>query len=201
MNTHSRLALIVYGCFALSWPLCLVGCRSQQPDTTPSPKTDNGYTSWASQAPKKSESIPGIDFATVDWGTWNDGLLFAVWVDRDPKPVASSGRGITGSKTGPGLWDAKYRVWCDPPKVNVECDSTDGTSGSLTVNGGQRLDLSQGRLFLVSTAGGEVRVKQLNRDGLSAKQGAQDTPPECFVKLKDDPEVKAFFAKSAGNPK
>lgn len=57
---------------------------------------------------------------------------------------------------------------------------------------GKSYDLAQGALFLVHSPSGEV--KQLNREGLSAKPGIQDAPPDVFTKLNVDPEVKAFFA-------
>jgi hypothetical protein len=199
MEAFSCVTLAVGGRAAIIFLLCFSGCKSQQPDLTPGPNYENGYTFWESQAARKDESIPGIDFAAIDWGNWNDDLLFAVWVDR--KQVGMSyGRSVVGTKTGPGRGEATYSVSCGQPDVRVECRSTDGTTGALTVNG-QRYDLSQGRLFLVSIAGGAVRVKQLNRDGLIAKAGPQDDPPECFVKLKDDQEVRTFFGKDAGKPK
>src|SRR3954449_6099124 len=94
----------------LAWAV-IAGCRGQQPDTTPVPTTDTGYTSWAPPAGANGEPVPGLDFATVDWGTWGDDLVFAVWTDRDPRRVASSGRGIVGEKPAPGQWEATYRVW------------------------------------------------------------------------------------------
>jgi hypothetical protein len=36
----------------------------------------------------------------------------------------------------------------------------------------------------------------LKRDGLSAKPGPNDEAPECFTKLKADPEITAFFGDS-----
>jgi hypothetical protein len=199
MKVSSCVAFAVGGCAAISLLLALSGCNSQQPDTTPLPNCQTGYAVWMSQAPKKDEFIPGIDFGAIDWGNWNDKLLFAVWVDRKDVGM-NNGRGVVPQKTGPGRAEATYTVTCSPPDVKVECYSTDGTSGSVTVNG-QRHDVSQGRLFLVSIAGGEVRVKQLSRDGLSAPNGPADNPPECFVKLKDDPEVRTFFGKGAGKSK
>ena len=140
---------------------------------------------------RRKGCCPGDRFATLNWGLWNDHLVFAVWVDRIPK--GNYGTSMPGTKLDTGHWDQKYSVYFrDPPAVEVECRTTDGKGGSVTVNG-KSYDSAQGAIFLVHSSSGEV--KQLNRDGLSAKPGVQDNPPDVFLKLKADPEVKAFFAR------
>src|SRR5206468_2023426 len=117
------------------------------------------------------EAVRGIDVGMIEWGLWNDDLVFAVWLDRAGGlgsaggHVGSFGRNITLANADGGGREVSYQVRAEAPDVKVECKTTDGKSGTVTVNGGKPYDLSAGRLFVISAASGTVRVKQLNRDG------------------------------------
>ncbi len=165
---------------------------SGQPDAALLPSVDQGSAFWGDSNPDP-KLAPGIDFASVRWWNWNDDIVFAVWVDR---PRLDGNHGFERLTDRPTeIW----RYWLDPQGINLECLTTDGKAASLTVKN-ERFDLSQGRLILISTVGGQVRVKQLTRDNLNLKAGHGREPPESLVKLRDDAEVRAFFgaARNAG---
>jgi hypothetical protein len=205
MFKHSRA---VFGVVALCGLADLAGCTSKAlpPPPAPGPRFDNGYTSWAADS-SKADQVRGIDFGMVEWALWNDDVVFAVWVDKPGAigasggHVGSFGRNITPAKTEGGGWQVSYQVLVESPAAVVECKTTDGKTGTVTVNRGQSYDLAAGRLFLLSTAGGSVKLKQLSREGLTGKPGAVGNPPEVYVKLRDDADIRAFYAKGGEKEK
>jgi hypothetical protein len=170
--------------------ILLAGCESPRPTTgrtfDPSP-VHHGFTDWGPPPGAEKGSVPGTDFATVHHVTWKRSIVFAIWVDLPP----SRSWGYAPVVDGQTGW------FHDPPFPKVEYDfrMRPEAVSQVTING-QRFGLDQGWLFLVSVRGGAVRVKQLNRDVLSAP-----TPhgrPEVFAALKADPEVVGFFARTKG---
>src|SRR5262245_24027808 len=95
MIKHSRFAA-----FALA--VCLLagiaGCNTSKPlPAAPlGPRYENGYTIWNADESVKGEPVRGMDLGTIEWGLWNDDLVFAVWLDRDT-PAKSTMGGNTGS--------------------------------------------------------------------------------------------------------
>lgn len=128
--------------------------------------------------------LPGIDYAAVTYYLWNEHLVFALWADNDNNDGYRefSAEHLEGN--------IKFRD--DRPMIKFDCSTRDGKSGSLTVHD-QNFDLSEGSLILVSTSGGEVRLKQLKREGLATV--LSNGKREGFEKLKTDPEITKFFAK------
>jgi hypothetical protein len=103
---------------------------------------------------------------------------------REPKSHGDGGRdsaecsGYIGSNNG--------------RKVEFHCRTKDGKSGPVQIHDAT-YDLANGGLFLVSTTGDEVRVKQLKRDMRSQKFDQESLA--AFGK--GDAEVVEFFAKKA----
>ena len=80
----------------------------------------------------------------------------------------------------------------DGQQVTWEWDTRDGRTGTVTINGAKS-DPAAGQVFLISTRGGRVHVRQVARDlsGLQA-EGAS------FVALADgDPEIARFVAAAS----
>jgi hypothetical protein len=80
----------------------------------------------------------------------------------------------------------------DGRQVTWEWATRDGRTGAVTINGA-KYDPAAGRVFLVSTRGGQVQVRQVPRDlsGLQAEQ-------EGFLALVDsDPEIARFVAAAS----
>lgn len=201
----SRFALYTRraaACAALGWLPALAGCGpNERPPQRQTTYDVNGQdvawgTNWSEwDARKKADAVPGLDFAWVAYWTWNDRLALAVWFDRGHSP---QGKGYWGSG-GRYEFHVDYS-WMSPkpdvrvPAVEVKCSTADGTTGTVTV-GGEQYDLSNGPLFLVSTMGGTLRVKQLRRDLPASSLRGE---PNAFEKLKTDPEVVGFFGPKKG---
>ena len=80
----------------------------------------------------------------------------------------------------------------DGCQVTWEWATRDGRTGTVTINGA-KYDPAAGRVFLVSTRGGQVQVRQVLRD-LSEVQAEQ----ESFLDLADsDPEIAQFVAAAS----
>jgi len=179
--------------------LCLAGCeaKSTRPPVviTPPPASSQavGYTSfsWSSdELPPRPGPVPGIDHASLVLGKMGDGAAYVVWTDLYN---ASGGGGAGGGRgSAPPNHDAvsyHAHLYRDTTRIEVKCKTPDGKTGTLELNG-EKLELADGSLILVSTTGPKIRWKQLQRDTLQM-------PPEreTFEELaKTDPEIKDFFS-------
>src|SRR5579884_3115406 len=77
-------------------------------------------------------------------------------------------------------------------QVMWEWATRDGQTGTVTINGAE-YEPAAGRVFLISTRGGQVQVRQLPRD-LSEVQAEQ----EGFLALADsDPEIARFVVAAS----
>jgi hypothetical protein len=106
---------------------------------TPGPDIEKGWTYWGWWgASKPAKAVPGIDLVSIEDGLWNGDMVFALWIDR--KPLDNHSFGQSGSRP-----EAKwFALLSNPPKVDFECRTTDGTTGLVTVNG-KAFDLADGR--------------------------------------------------------
>jgi hypothetical protein len=78
------------------------------------------------------------------------------------------------------------------PQVSWEWVTRNGQSGTITING-VKYDAAAGRVFLISTRGGQVHVRQILRD-LSAIQAERAS----FLALAaGDPEIARFVAAAS----
>jgi hypothetical protein len=76
--------------------------------------------------------------------------------------------------------------------VTWEWVTRDGEAGTLTING-TKYDTAAGRVFLISTQGGQVHVRQIHLD-LSGLQAERTS----FLALADgDPEIARFVAAAS----
>ena len=80
----------------------------------------------------------------------------------------------------------------DGPEVKWEWITRDGRTGTVTINGAT-YDAAAGRVFLIATRGGQVRVRQLLPD-LSGVQAERAS----FLALVDgNPEIARFVAAAS----
>jgi hypothetical protein len=137
-----------------------------------------GGDDWAG----KGTLVPGIDFCSFAGSSGLDDFVFFAWGDFN------GGAARTESKNKDGLQFHGHLI-NDPEKRHVEFagETKDGKTGHVTIEG-NKYDLADGTLFLVSSRRGYV-VKQLKRD-LTRFQDAD----ELFKELsKSDPDVLDFF--------
>ena len=139
--------------------------------------------SWTSSS---ADAVPGIDKGSVHIMTLKSAarpLTFAVWTDMD---VGSS----VGSE-GKGFYELTQQG-SDGSRLEIRYESPDGEAGTMTIEGVDH-DLSDGALFLISAAGEELRVLQLEYD--------MDEFPTDSSALKtlaeDDQAILEFF--TSGN--
>lgn len=185
-----RFARRVAACVALGSLLIPTACSQQPPPPAPIPSVDAHWSETWLGNPAAGKGTPGIDHAKIHWWKWNDHLALAVWLDRG-EGGGSVGAGGIGK---PGVYEGEFHVRLSGAKdladIDIKCESTDGTTGPIRVNG-ETLDLVQGSLLLVARSGDKLRTKLLNRHNLPVPDEKGD--PKLFEKLKADPEVVAFF--------
>ena len=185
MSPAPSIGQFIRACAALLLFVALGGCQSitSTPSVATGPRVPmSDVAVW--NTPEKADAVPGIDYAAVTYYHWDDRLVFALWVD-----------------TNNNLGDRKYgKFSCEGsidfvdrrPSVKFECKTPDGRSGTLTVDG-RKFELSDGLLILVTTSGGKVRLKQLQREAMVPL--TPSGTPQSFETWKTDPEIAEFFAK------
>lgn len=166
--------------------LLAAGCETSDPKPPPLPpaaEVATQHTAWGFE-PVRAAGVAGIDRGSVLYWTWNDSILFALWIDQNARAQGKA-----------SMVDNKVRfdgAMTDPngaPVVDISGETGDGKTGSVTING-KRYDLANGRLVLYATAGETVHLRQLKRDPLPKPTGGIG-----FSALKADPEVQRFFAR------
>ena len=123
----------------------------------------------------------------VIWGqgaVYRLGTVFAVWSD------GSNGGGGNSNSSGQSMKCQGSLRTRDGRTVEFQCETPDGKTGQATVND-VTYDLEGGNLFLVTTEGDQIKVKQLKRN-LSDLKFDRDSL-QAFGKK--DPDVAEFFAK------
>jgi hypothetical protein len=149
-------------------------------------------------------------------------LCFPPGCTRSPQPRVD-GCGwmvVQGSSAGVVVWKGKVRliVWCDAEGngdfqgstsanrddcraslqladgriVRWSSHITEGKPGEVIING-QRFDLGQGALLLVSSREGDFRITQLQRDLSTIKAHEED----LIRFAASDADLKQFLAKRA----
>ena len=183
MTSHSRsLMATSCGCPILASTLFLLGCGGPSPPRG----SGAGFIAWE----RFGEINPkaGIDKAHANYGVWkDDGLAFLILTDF----VGSSRDRSSGKGTGPEKYKGQHKA-PDGQKVEWQCETADGKTGKMIINGSS-YELSNGSLFLVSTRGGKVEVRQVQRDLLKVKPDQESV--EKLVK--DEADVGSFFAEKA----
>jgi len=184
--THPSRSFIATGCgvIALLGVLCLPGCGGPSPPQG----SGTGWVTW--ERFQEINPKAGIDKAQANLGIWkseSDGLAFLILTDF----VASS----PGRSGGKGKGSEKYEGQQKAPdgqKVEWQCETTDGKTGKMIINGSS-YELSKGSLFLVSTRGGKVEVRQVQRNLLKVKPDQESVEKL----LKEDADAASFFAEKA----
>ncbi len=174
---HDAATQILIGATLLL--VCLAGCR--QPHGVYGVAT--GGSSWTEGV---SDGTPGIDAASVTVITMQsgppEGVPFVVWSDL-PNGGDAHGSGQFRSASYKGSHHAS-----DGRKVAFHAETTDGTSGVITIEG-VRYDLALGALFLVSSRTDPVTVVQLSVDVRDFPQGKD----ELMALAKSDQVIREFF--------
>ncbi|MBI3823261.1 MAG: hypothetical protein HY289_11365 [Planctomycetes bacterium] len=163
----------------------------------PAPETNNGRAQWTNDV---KNARPGIDFAVVQYITWEDRIAFALWTDLGvpngfPNELSSYLRPNHAGSEGRYSGSIQEKQKPGGPVIEFSCATTDGVNGSIKVDG-RAFELANGFVLLVSTADGKVRAKQIKRDPLSVPPvGRPADVVNALDKLKADPEIIAFFAR------
>ena len=130
----------------------------------------------------------GIEKAQASFGIWKaGGLAFLIVTDF----VGSSRDRGSGNGVGPEKYEGQQKAR-DGRKVEYQCETADGKTGTMTINGSS-YELGKGTMFLVSTRGGKVEVRQVKRD-LRKVEPDQESVEKL---LKDAADVASFFAEKA----
>ena len=153
------------------------GCnRGPAPGPVISVGGPTGSATWH-HGPDGGPPIPGIDEGSAYFA----GRLFLIWADAGGVSAGSSG-GPEGF-TADGVLTTQ-----DGRRVPFGCTSPDGKGGQAVIDGTPH-DLAAGRLFLVATGGGKVRVKQFSTD----LSGLRLEAPDFRAFGRGQPEIMAFF--------
>lgn len=174
----------------LGTSLWLGGCGLVKDNTQPPPTPFRGTVEVRTRqigtfSPPREGKLGGVDYALVHYLMWNGRITLLVWTDNESGDYQGTSE-QPRSEGAEGVFD--YALG----KVEVKYRTADGTTGSLNV-AGQELDLAKGWLVLVSTAGGQTRVKQLQRAELKAQPDIKGGNAKDFESLKTDPEVMTFY--------
>jgi hypothetical protein len=168
-----------------------VGCGLREP-AAPPPQPFKGRVDVRTRGlgpvnvPQEGK-VGGVDYAVIHYLMWDDRIALLIWIDNENQNF--SGQGNWPRFEGE---EAVYEGTLD--QVAMKYRTADGKNGSLTI-AGQELNLANGWLVLVSTAGGELRVKQLQRERLKVQPDIEGGNAKDFEKIQGDPDVIAFFTK------
>jgi hypothetical protein len=128
----------------------------------------------------------------VEYGTFGNTLAFIIWSDISVGDARRGGGGEGGPDSSGG-GKATYhgeRVAKDGRKVAWAAATSDGKSGTVTINGTE-YRLEDGPIFLVRTRGDGQRTQQVRGDLAALKPTA-----ESWERLaKERAEVKAYLAR------
>ena len=166
---------------ATAWACLLVsGCGRTPGPASPDVGGPSGIITWSSSA-GKGNPLPGIDQGSV----YHLGTAFVLWSDAPGGGGGSSSSSVQGVKCQGSLLARDRR------RVEFRCETRDAKTGQVTIDG-VTYDLTDGNLFLVSTASDRPQVKQLKR-GLTELKFERESL-EAFGK--NDPDIAGFFTKA-----
>ncbi len=128
----------------------------------------------------------GVEEARFSYHYWQEGLAILFWHD-----FVRGGEGCTGSGS---TEDPVHRLECDVESEDGrsfgwKVHTQDGITANMWIDG-QRYDLTQGNMFLVSTGEAGLQVEQLQRD-FSALVPSNDAISSLVI---NDPDVANFIA-------
>jgi|RhiMethySRZTD1v2_1073278.scaffolds.fasta_scaffold2457327_1 hypothetical protein len=127
----------------------------------------------------------------VTYYSGDKGMLLVVWIQNPSEPGlgASGGGSGASSSAAKTVLRGNYQTF-GGKKIDWNCETADGKSGSVVVNG-KTYELAKGGLFLVRTLGESPEVTQLSRDMTKLKTGA-----DLEALAKSDPEVKKLVTET-----
>jgi len=139
-----------------------------------------------------NDPVPGIDRGSVQ----------VVWLTHGPKPgVALAFWSDLPGERSRGSSDSRQAVFDSQLagdgniKVEYHCETTDGQEARITIDGSS-FNSRLGALFLISTAEGKTRIRQVKFDA-----GAIPTDMQKFREFaKSRPDLADFFRKANGAP-
>jgi hypothetical protein len=118
---------------------------------------------------------------------WQEGLRLMIWHDIIDS-VVSEGSGATDD---PVYTYRGYATASDGAGFDWEVRTADGQTAQFMIDG-TIYDLSEGRLFIVTTQGGVTRVSQLQRD----LSGVQPNYDSIAAFAREDPDVSRFIERA-----
>jgi hypothetical protein len=137
---------------------------------------------------------PGADVAygqyrgaSFTYLRWEEGLRIMIWTDLD----AASSHG-SGSTRDPVYRLEGHAESPDGRQVDWRAETSDGKTAEFAIDD-VAYDLSDGTLFIVTTARGATEVTQLERD----LSGVQATYESGVAFAESDPALVAFLAGAA----
>ena len=147
--------------------------------------------SGPSQVQTSSGDMAAVGETWVQYGTLDNSLVFVIWSDISLEDASLSGTG--GGGPAPRGVKANYhgqRFAKDGRKVEWEAATSDGKTGTVTINGAE-YRLQDGPVFLVTTRGDGQRAQQVIADLSALKPTA-----ESWERLaKERAEVKEYLAR------
>ena len=176
---------------AASLLLGTLGCGLVKDNTKPPPPPFRGRVDVRAlplgpvNRTEHAGKLGGIDYAVIHYLIWDDRIALLIWTDNETINYGANWSAPL-HEGGEGTFDVTL------DKIALKYRTTDGKTGPVTV-AGQDLELSNGWLVLVSSAGGQTRVKQLQREGLKVQPDVEGGNAKDFEKLKTDPDVLAFY--------
>jgi hypothetical protein len=180
----TALPEVLLTCFLLT----LAGCA---------PKTAPGVVRGTTAGPQGvvGGSTTAGPQGSVTYFSWSGKPIFVIWSDATSTDSRTEQNNSLMKCSG-GL---TYRGKDARPDRRVAFSAEiQDDKGKLTING-ESYDLAEGALFLVSGVGDDPQVKQLSRDLTKLKLGQNVIlqPEDLAAFAKDEPEIAAFFAKTA----
>jgi hypothetical protein len=167
---------------ATAWACMLVsGCGRTPVPASPDLGGPSGIITWSS-SPGKGHPLPGIDQGSV----YYLGTAIVLWSDAAGGGGGSSDSDVQGVKCQGSLLARDRR------RVEFHCETKDAKTGQVTIDGAT-YDLTDGNLFLISTAGDRSQVKQLKRSLTELKFDRESL--EALGK--NDPDIAGFFTEAA----
>ncbi|MGD8398664.1 MAG: hypothetical protein PVG11_07390 [Anaerolineae bacterium] len=141
-------------------------------------------------ANKALGSVPGGGYLFLRWqdGARGDlALEVMIWHDLDGESTADS----AGFASGRLYIERGSARSVDGRSVAWEVQTRDGTTGELQI-GGSRYDLEAGNLFLVTTRGGTMAVRQMHRDLAAVPLDHEG----ILAFARRDPDLAAFLQET-----
>lgn len=127
----------------------------------------------------------------VTWVSSGDRIILVIWNDTIG-PTGSGGEADLLTSSDHGFFTS-----ADGMQINWEWKSPRDRGGNLQIDG-KPFDLADGKLLLVSTKGGQVRVTQLDVDLSKVQANSFGVTRKAFEDIaKNEPRIARFIAEAA----